>query len=74
MILQPASNTRIKIWKQQISVEPGGEGQTLRGGSGGTALNDVGLSIVQNAINEMRQFVDQVYVPDTLAIAGFYKD
>ena len=22
----------------------------------------------------MREFVDQVYVPDTLAIAGFYKD
>lgn len=57
-----------------ISVEPGGKGQALRGGSGGTALNDVGLSIVQNVIKEMQQFVDQVYVPDTLAIAGFYKD
>ena len=59
-----------------ISVEPGGKGKGLggRGGSGGTALNDVGLAIVQNVIDEMRQFVDQVYVPDTLAIAGFYKD
>ena len=41
---------------------------------GGTALNDVGLSVVKNVIDSMRQFVDQVYVPDTLAIAGFYKD
>ncbi|HID49933.1 MAG TPA: nickel-dependent hydrogenase large subunit, partial [Chromatiales bacterium] len=59
-----------------ISIEPGGKGKGPggRGGSGGTALNDVGLAIVQNGIDEMRQFVDQVYVPDTLAIAGFYKD
>ena len=38
------------------------------------ALNEVGLQTVQYAINQMREFVDQVYVPDTLAIAGFYKD
>ncbi len=50
-----------------ISTEPGG-------GGGGTALNDTGLAIVQNVIDEMRRFVDQVYLPDTLAIAGFYKD
>ncbi len=25
-------------------------------------------------IQQMRDFVDQVYVPDTLAIAGYYKD
>ena len=25
-------------------------------------------------IRQMREFVDQVYLPDTLAIAGFYKD
>ncbi|MBA3023566.1 MAG: nickel-dependent hydrogenase large subunit [Sideroxydans sp.] len=41
---------------------------------GATSLNMVGLSKVQNIINQMREFVDQVYVPDTLAIAGFYKD
>ena len=40
----------------------------------GTALNMVGLQTVQNVIRQMREFVDQVYVPDTLAIAGFYKD
>lgn len=61
-----------------ISIEPGhmgkGNGPYYRGGTGATALNDKGLAIVQNVINEMRQFVDQVYVPDTLAIAGFYKD
>ncbi len=50
-----------------ISTGPGG-------GGGGTALNDTGLAIVQNVIDEMRQFVDQVYLPDTLAIAGFYRD
>ncbi|MDD2700816.1 MAG: nickel-dependent hydrogenase large subunit [Sideroxydans sp.] len=41
---------------------------------GATSLNMVGLSKVQTIINQMREFVDQVYVPDTLAIAGFYKD
>jgi hydrogenase large subunit len=44
------------------------------GGEAGTALNVVGLQDVRNVINAMRQFVDQVYVPDTLAIAGFYKN
>ena len=29
---------------------------------------------VQDIIARMRQFVDEVYLPDTLAIAGFYKD
>ena len=44
------------------------------GGQDATALNMVGLQTVQNVIRQMRDFVDQVYVPDTLAIAGFYKD
>ncbi len=39
-----------------------------------TAVNMVGLQIVQNVIKQMRDFVDQVYVPDLLAIASFYKD
>ncbi len=47
---------------------------TSGGGQDATALNMVGLQIVQNVITQMRDFVDQVYVPDTLAIAGFYKD
>ena len=33
-----------------------------------------GLQRIQSVIHSMREFVDQVYVPDTLAIAGFYKD
>lgn len=45
-----------------------------RGGQDATAVNMVGLQTVQNVIRKMREFVDQVYVPDTLAIAGFYKD
>ena len=39
-----------------------------------SAINANRLSQVQDIINQMRTFVDQVYVPDTLAIAGFYKD
>ncbi len=53
-----------------ISIDPGGIG----GGSGSTALNVVGLQQVRDIILSMQQFVDQVYVPDTIAIAGFYKD
>ena len=60
-----------------ISVQTGGghgKGPMHRGGQDATALNMVGLQTVQNVINQMREFVDQVYVPDTLAIAGFYKE
>jgi len=39
-----------------------------------SAINAKKLSQVQDIINRMRAFVDQVYVPDTIAIAGFYKD
>jgi len=39
-----------------------------------SAINARRLAQVQEIINRMREFVDQVYVPDTLAIAGFYKD
>jgi hydrogenase large subunit len=46
----------------------------ISGGTGATAVNMVGLQQVQDIINTMRDFVDQVYVPDTLAIAGFYKE
>ena len=39
-----------------------------------TRLDSDGLKLVGKVIQEMRDFVDQVYVPDTLAIAGYYKD
>ncbi len=39
-----------------------------------SAINSKKLSQVQSVIDQMRNFVYQVYVPDTLAIAGFYKD
>lgn len=39
-----------------------------------SAINMKRLSQVQDIINEMKTFVEQVYVPDTLAIASFYKD
>jgi hydrogenase large subunit len=39
-----------------------------------SAINAKKLAEVQTVISSMLSFVDQVYVPDTLAIAGFYKD
>jgi hydrogenase large subunit len=39
-----------------------------------TAVNMEGLSRIKSVIDRMQAFVDQVYLPDTLAIAGFYKD
>jgi hydrogenase large subunit len=60
-----------------ISVHPEQAGKPGLGGAAGmgaTAVNLVGLQRIRNVIDSMRSFVDQVYVPDTLAIAGFYKD
>ncbi len=39
-----------------------------------SAINAKRLAQVQDIIDQMRTFVDQVYIPDTLAIASFYKD
>ncbi|MGD8557360.1 MAG: nickel-dependent hydrogenase large subunit [Chromatiales bacterium] len=39
-----------------------------------SAINAKRLAQVQDVIDKMKLFVEQVYVPDTLAIAGFYKD
>lgn len=39
-----------------------------------SAINAKRLEHIQGIIGQMQQFVDQVYVPDTLAIASFYKD
>ncbi len=44
------------------------------GKQAGTAVDVVGLERVRSLIRQMQEFVHQVYVPDTLAIAGFYKD
>jgi hydrogenase large subunit len=38
------------------------------------AVNMVSLNMVSNIINRTIEFVDQVYIPDLLAVAGFYKD
>jgi len=61
----------ISIWPDHSGR---GKGPHYRGGQGGTALDVTGLQRIQSVIQSMREFVDQVYVPDTLAIAGFYKD
>jgi len=39
-----------------------------------SAINAKKLAQIQEVIQQMQTFVDQVYIPDTLAIAGFYKD
>ncbi len=39
-----------------------------------SAINAKKLAQVQDLIKLMQVFVDQVYVPDTIAIASFYKD
>lgn len=44
------------------------------GGTATTAVNLEGLSRVKSIMARMKEFVEQVYVPDTLAIASFYKD
>ncbi len=41
---------------------------------GDTRLDDEGFALVKDVIKQMREFVDQVYVPDAVAIAGYYKD
>lgn len=57
-----------------ISVSPATLHDGAAAGAGATAVNMTGLEIVQHVIREIHRFVDQVYLPDTLAIAGFYKD
>lgn len=39
-----------------------------------TAVSAASLKQVGDIIDKMRDFVDQVYVPDTLAIASYYKE
>ena len=42
-------------------------------GSNSTALNTAGFTAVQKAITTMKAFVDNVYLPDTLLLAGLNK-
>ncbi|NWG16043.1 MAG: nickel-dependent hydrogenase large subunit [Chloroflexi bacterium] len=42
--------------------------------AGDLALNAEGLSLIKNVISSIQTFVDQVYLPDLLAIAPFYKE
>ncbi len=44
------------------------------GGTAATTLGIAGLQEARNVIKSMQDFVDQVYLPDIVAIAGFYKD
>jgi len=56
-----------------ISIDPGGAPR-FAGAESATTVNMIGLGQVQDIIREMQRFIDQAYVPDTLAIASFYKD
>jgi hydrogenase large subunit len=47
---------------------------TATGATSATALNMAGLNQIKTVIGRMKEFVEQVYLPDTLAIASFYKD
>ena len=47
---------------------------TASSGVSATAVNMNGLGQVKTVIDSMKTFVEQVYLPDTLAIASFYKD
>ncbi|WP_088282580.1 nickel-dependent hydrogenase large subunit [Ideonella sp. A 288] len=51
-----------------ISAGPGSSGAAA------TTVNIVTLDEVRQIIRSMQAFVDQVYLPDTLAIASYYKD
>ena len=59
-----------------ISVNPAaGTGAAAgRGSESATSVNLNGLALVQDIILRMRAFVDEVYLPDVLAIASYYKD
>ena len=54
-----------------ISVGTASAGPNL---TGATSVNMLGLTQVQNVINQMKEFVELAYIPDTLAVAGFYRD
>ncbi len=56
-----------------ISIESDSRKATVAG-TGATSVDMVGLQQVLSIIQEMQRFVDEVYLPDTLAIASFYKD
>lgn len=38
------------------------------------AINTEKLNMVRRLLNEAMKFIEQVYIPDLMAIAGFYKD
>lgn len=53
-----------------ISADP----QANDAGSAATAINIVTLQDIRTIIEQMQTFVQNVYLPDTLAIASFYPD
>jgi hydrogenase large subunit len=54
--------------------EAASPGRPMRAGDSATAVNMIGLQLAGSIIQKMRDFVDQVYLPDVLTIASFYKE
>ncbi|MBL6748895.1 MAG: nickel-dependent hydrogenase large subunit [Nevskia sp.] len=52
----------------------GGVPCTFTEAGGATGVSAQNLRLVADLIAQMQKFVNEVYVPDTLAIASFYKD
>jgi hydrogenase large subunit len=71
---RPSSAARIRTRMCLVGGAPSAISVHAGAGTGSTAVNVVGLQKVAELIEQMRSFVDEVYVPDVLAIASFYKD
>jgi hydrogenase large subunit len=52
----------------------GGSPCAISAQAGATAVDPAGLQLVADVIQKMTAFVDQVYLPDVVTLARFYKD
>jgi len=74
------AQTAYDLRRQESAPEPRGGGCASAisvhsgEGTGSTAVMRSDCNRWRRFIDQMRSFVDEVYLPDTLAIASFYKD
>lgn len=52
----------------------GGMASTIDGNEPGASINPETVTLLTKLVKNARTFVEQVYVPDVIAIAGYYKD
>ena len=52
----------------------GGMSSSMDGNEPDAVINDERISLMNKLVKNAQTFVQQVYIPDVLAIAGFYKD